>query len=130
MESDMDTLTRFQGCILGLAIGDALGKAGEFFSREQIIARYGGELREFTAPQNYMNDLRPEQFTDDTLMTLSHLERIRDKGGVDVADIATRFIAWYDGGDLRGIGNTVATAIQSLKAGASWQESGKRGEHA
>jgi ADP-ribosyl-[dinitrogen reductase] hydrolase len=126
----METLSRFQGCILGLAVGDALGKAGEFLALEQIIATYGGELREFTAPQNYMASLRPEQFTDDTLMAIVHAESIIAKGKVDPEDIARRFIAWYDGGDLRGIGITVGEAITRLKEGASWQESGKRGEHA
>ncbi len=126
----MDTLARFKGCFVGLAVGDALGKAGEFFSREQIITTYGGALREFTAPQNYMRGLRPEQFTDDTMMSIIHAESIIATGKVDADDIASRFIAWVDAGDTRGIGTTVGPAIQNLKRGVSWQNSGKDGEHA
>ncbi|BCI90963.1 hypothetical protein NIIDMKKI_61690 [Mycobacterium kansasii] len=32
---------RFRGCLLGGAVGDALGAPVEFHTREQILARFG-----------------------------------------------------------------------------------------
>ena len=41
MKSVLSLEDRFQGCFLGLAIGDALGYPTEFLSLPQIQQRYG-----------------------------------------------------------------------------------------
>jgi ADP-ribosylglycohydrolase len=58
--------SRFVGCLLGGAVGDALGAAIEFHSREQIQARYGlSGLTEFAKAYGRIGAI-----TDDTQMTL------------------------------------------------------------
>lgn len=62
----MDTQQRFLGCLLGGAVGDALGAPIEFLSREQILQRFGPEGVTCYAPA-YGGLGR---ITDDTQMTL------------------------------------------------------------
>lgn len=59
---------RFSGCLLGGAIGDALGYPVEFMSREAIEHKYGpGGVKDFTE-RRYFND--KALISDDTQMTL------------------------------------------------------------
>ena len=57
---------RVRGCLLGGALGDALGAAIEFDSLEEIRARYGPQGLERLAPAYG----RVGAITDDTQMTL------------------------------------------------------------
>lgn len=61
-----DVRSRVRGCMLGGAVGDALGAAVEFWSLEEIRERYGAAAgREMIAAYG-----RPGAITDDTQMTL------------------------------------------------------------
>jgi len=58
--------SRFRGCLLAGAVGDALGAAVEFMSRDAILARYGTEgIRELDPAYGRIGAI-----TDDTQMTL------------------------------------------------------------
>jgi len=116
---------RFAACLLGQAIGDALGMPFEGMSSGSISARYGQVVEFLPSPE-----LAAGQYTDDTKMMLCTAESIAKKGHVNPEDIAERFVAWFDTGDLRGIGNTCLESILNLKSGASWQDSGSRGKWA
>jgi len=109
------TQDKFAGCLLGLAIGDALGMPFEGMRGEVIRKRYG-EVTEFLPARG----LAAGQYTDDTL----------EKGHVDPEDVAQRFVGWFDAGDLRGIGRSCLEGILSVKRGISWRESGRRGKWA
>ncbi len=57
---------RVAGCLLGGAVGDALGAAVEFHSREEIVSAFGdGGIRDFAPAYG-----RRGAITDDTQMTL------------------------------------------------------------
>lgn len=57
---------RFLGCLLGGAVGDALGAPVEFMSREKIIRQFGpGGIRDFATAYGRLGAI-----TDDTQMTL------------------------------------------------------------
>lgn len=57
---------RFRGCLLGGAVGDALGAPVEFMTRAQILARYGEHgIQSFDAAYG-----RKGAITDDTQMTM------------------------------------------------------------
>jgi ADP-ribosyl-[dinitrogen reductase] hydrolase len=116
---------KFCGCLLGLAIGDALGMPFEGLAPQAISTRYG-QVTEFLPGY----DLAAGQYTDDTIMALCLAESILQKGCVAPEDIAQRFVAWFDSGDLRGIGNTCRESILNLKSGDSWRQSGIGGERA
>jgi ADP-ribosyl-[dinitrogen reductase] hydrolase len=116
---------RFAGCLVGLAIGDALGMPFEGMHSQAILAGRS-EVREFLPGFG----LAAGQYTDDTKMMLCLAESVVENGRVDPEDIAQRFVAWFDTGDLRGIGITCREAILNLKSRVGWGESGHRGEWA
>ncbi len=120
-------LEKFEGCLLGLAIGDALGMPVEGLSPDWIWKLYG-KVDDFLPSPDL--GLGPGQFTDDTQMMLIHAESIVEKGGVDPEDLAVKFIRWVKEGAPRGIGHTTLRAIKQLMSGASWRESGIEGEFA
>lgn len=115
----------FQGCMLGLAIGDCLGYPTEFIrTREDINVVTGGGVKDLPAPPIY---------TDDTQMTLCIAEALAETApkGDDVGpfmkSLSAKFIDWYDkqhGEYKRAPGNTCLGACERLKWGMSWEKSG------
>ena len=90
---------RVLGCMLGGAVGDALGYRVEFLSRAEIEARYGGEgIREPT-----LDEAGEANVSDDTQMTLftadGLLESIGRRGQLDTADLLSAVrdatLTWY-----------------------------------
>jgi ADP-ribosylglycohydrolase len=110
-------IERYRGCLLGLAIGDALGTTLEFKppgSFTPITDMIGG------GPFN----LAPGQWTDDTSMALCLAESLIECKGFDPKDQMERYIRWWKEGHLSStgacfdIGNTTRTALSAfLKTG-------------
>lgn len=119
-------IKKFQGCLLGLAIGDALGMPFEGWKISWIKKKVG-------KPKNFLppfdkKDLKAGQWTDDTKMALALANSIIDMGGKVVPeDIAKKYLKWFSTGDLRGIGGTTLEAILRLKEGINWEHSGREG---
>lgn len=67
---------------------------------------------------------QPGQYTDDGCMTIALSASLIEKQGFDPEHIAQSYLDWYNTGNTRGIGNTTATAMEHLKLGANYQESG------
>ena len=85
-----DVNDRFRGCLLGLAVGDALGTTVEFKPRgtfPPVTTMVGG------GPFG----LKPGQWTDDTSMALCLATSLIEKG-FDLADQIERYLAWYQTG--------------------------------
>lgn len=119
--------SRFSGCLLGLAVGDALGMPLEGMRASSIRKRVG-RVRDFMDAPWRM--LKAGQWTDDTKMMLCHARSILERRGVDTEDTARKFVAWFESGDWRGIGGSTYESIQRLRAGVHPEESGARGEMA
>lgn len=110
----MNMKARYQGALLGLAVGDALGTTlefkppGTFESITDIVG--GGPF-----------DLEPGQWTDDTSMALCLAESLIEKQGFDGRDQMERYVHWYRHGHLSSngicfdIGNTVAAALKKFE---------------
>jgi len=93
----MEIAQRFRGCLLGLAVGDALGTALEFKrpgSFSPITDMIGG------GPF----DLAPGQWTDDTSMALCLAESLLEKQGFDPVDQLERYVRWWQEGYLSSTG--------------------------
>ncbi|HAG12036.1 MAG TPA: ADP-ribosylglycohydrolase [Desulfotomaculum sp.] len=110
----MDTRERFRGCLLGLAVGDAVGTTVEFRPRgtfEPLRDMIGG------GPFN----LLPGQWTDDTSMALCLATSLIERNGFDARDQMERYCRWADQGYLSStgacfdIGNTVASALRRFR---------------
>ncbi|MFN3383648.1 MAG: ADP-ribosylglycohydrolase family protein [Archaeoglobaceae archaeon] len=112
-------LEKFEGCILGLAIGDALGMPVEGLSREKVKKIYG-EIRDFL-PSPY-GDLSAGEWTDDTEQTILLAESIIETTYFNPENFAEKLKNWFHLG--RRIGPTSRAAIVRLLRGFSWYESG------
>jgi ADP-ribosyl-[dinitrogen reductase] hydrolase len=110
----MEMLERYCGCLLGLAVGDAVGTAVEFMPRgtfEPLTDLLGG------GPF----DLQPGEWTDDTSIALCLATSLVEKSGFDARDQMERYWQWYKSGYLSStrhcfdIGTTVFQAIRRFK---------------
>lgn len=133
MSNNIPTLSSYRGCLLGLAIGDALGTSVEFMPRgsfEPVTDMRGGGF--FNLPVGY--------WTDDTSMALCLAESIIRTGKFDPVDQMNRYCDWYENGylsstgDCFDIGNATRLALERyLKNGnpysgsTGWETSGNGG---
>ena len=127
MKSPGKLRNKYIGCMLGAAIGDALGKQNEGLRRKDIlsiVADYGKTRAGCPGER-----LRPGQYTDDTEQMLVLARSIIECKGFDAEDFAKRIARW--GADALSdperknlIGPSSSIAIARLNAGAGWRESG------
>ncbi|TVX97890.1 ADP-ribosylglycohydrolase family protein [Paenibacillus cremeus] len=108
------TVDRFRGCLLGLAVGDALGTTLEFKtpgSFEPIQEMKGG------GPFG----LEPGQWTDDTSMALCLADSLLERRMFNPLDQMLRYVRWYregyrsSTGTCFDIGNTVVDALRRFE---------------
>ena len=110
----MDLIDRFRGCLLGLAVGDAVGTTVEFKPRGSFPLMTdmvgGGPF-----------DLEPGQWTDDTSMALCLATSLLECGEFNPTDQMDRYFQWYregylsSNGECFDIGNTVFLALADYK---------------
>jgi ADP-ribosyl-[dinitrogen reductase] hydrolase len=101
---------RALGCLLGLAVGDALFAPCEFMSPETIIGTYGAPLREMVGG-GWLN-VTPGQHTDDTDMALCLARSMASYGSYYPQGALNNYVAWYQGGPID-VGGTTAAALSS-----------------
>ena len=105
---------RYLGCLVGLAVGDALGAPIEFAppgSFQQLTGMTsGGPFK-----------LQTGQYTDDTTMALCIAESILEMGTFDPVDQLERFVRWHregyhsSNGICFDIGNTTRAALEDFE---------------
>jgi len=101
---------RYQGSLLGLAIGDAMGAPLEFSPPGTF-----SPVTEMTSGGPF--GLNPGEWTDDTSMALCLAESLINCRGFDPKDQLARYRDWYHNGHLSStgdcfdIGNTTRAAI-------------------
>jgi ADP-ribosyl-[dinitrogen reductase] hydrolase len=129
MKSHKTIKSKFIGCMLGVAIGDALGKQNEGLTRSDIlrcslITDYG------KAKAGCPGDkLEAGQYTDDTEQMLVLARSLIECRGFDPADFSKRLAKW--GKDAMSdpirksfVGPSSSVSISRLNSGMSWQDSG------
>lgn len=110
--------------LVGCAIGDALGNPFEMKPPiSPALVEWDGL---FKAGGTFWKG-EAGQYTDDTLMTIALSKSLLQCNGFDAEDVAKEYLAWYETGNTRGIGNTTAEACSRLLDGVAWQESGLTG---
>jgi ADP-ribosylglycohydrolase len=123
----MCNLSRYEGSLLGLAIGDALGMPTEFMSLAEIHGRFGPEgVTDFEAGR-----WPAGHFTDDTQMTIALADGILSAGrgaSVDaiMSEVTREFVAWNQSpvGGHRAPGGTCQRGCARLAASKPWREAG------
>lgn len=110
----METTDRFRGCLLGLAVGDAVGTTVEFKPRGSFPP-----VTDMLGQGPFQ--LQPGQWTDDTSMALCLAASLVETGRFDALDQMRRYCAWQDRGYLSStgacfdIGVTVRQALQRFR---------------
>jgi ADP-ribosyl-[dinitrogen reductase] hydrolase len=78
------------GCLVGLAVGDALGAPLEFLSRHQVRKSYPEGLGDMIDSRLW----KKGEHTDDTQMALLIAESLLQRKGFLASDLAQRFQSW------------------------------------
>lgn len=105
----MPTLEQYRGCLLGLALGDALGAPYEGGLIERLLWRAIGSTR--------VGQMR---WTDDTQMAIDLVESFLSEGTINPDDLAMRFARSYRWS--RGYGPGAARVLKRIARGIDWRE--------
>ncbi|HEY5950942.1 MAG TPA: ADP-ribosylglycohydrolase family protein, partial [Kofleriaceae bacterium] len=120
------------GPLLGMAVGDALGTTYEFERPDQ--ADYPtlatGPATDVVGGGPF--DLKAGQITDDTQMAVCLARSLTERRAIDMLDIATRYVGWYQ--HAFDVGNQTGAALRAIEQGTSvgsagrkvWHDSGRR----
>lgn len=106
-------LSRYEGAMIGVAVGDALGAPLEFMSAKDIKKKYG-IVREMLGGGWLRTE--PGEVTDDTQMTLAVAEGIVAQGDSAIAPllmVGCNFLQWYRTAP-KDIGNACRAAIAEM----------------
>jgi ADP-ribosylglycohydrolase len=115
---------RRAGALFGLAVGDALGTTYEFARIDQ--ASYPtlatGPATDVVGGGPFA--LPPGAITDDTQMAVCIARSLTEKPGkLDLADLATRYLAWFE--HAFDVGNQTASALGAIATGTPVHEAGR-----
>ena len=108
-----DILSRATGCLLGLAVGDALGAPLEFMTGHQIQIKHG-TVRDMIG--GGWLGLRPGETTEDTALMVRLARSLVEKGEFMREDVALRYAEWYRRGQKSPSG-VLRTALALLAEG-------------
>jgi ADP-ribosylglycohydrolase len=127
MEWKKTMLERYKGCLLGLAIGDALGAPVDFFTLDQIKEKYG---EKGIADYDYWDKYKPGSYTDETQLSLAtakgclnaHLNLMSKGESFSLKVIYKRYLEWLndlnDPFHVRNPGYTCMNVLQSGQQGS------------
>src|SRR5918998_2258603 len=127
MESPMishPTRKQFQGCLVGQALGDALGFVVEgqppTFCRRYVDERLGGERVVWPGRSPFLLG----QYSDDSQLARELLQSYAACGRFDPEDYARRIAAIFSENRIVGRGRATEEAAERLNRGVPWQEAG------
>ena len=112
----INLLDKFQGCLLGVAIGDSLGHPWEGKLRTHIYS-YFDDFESFVQ----QNKSIFRTYTDDTQLTLHLAEALIKGNGFKVDYIVREFINWLDDPPI-GPGYGCISSIRKLRYGVPWKQ--------
>jgi poly(ADP-ribose) glycohydrolase ARH3 len=116
--SDPMLKDRFAGCLLGLAIGDALGGKFEAQSADAIRARFSSVEQLIAYPQEEI------WYTDDTQMAIGVAETLVADGEVIEDHLCRAFVANYV--PSRGYGRGARAVLEAMEAGRDHRQVAER----
>jgi ADP-ribosylglycohydrolase len=121
MREDSGLQDLFRGCILGVAIGDALGMPAEGMRIDEIRRIYGSIEDFLPSP---LGDLKAGEWTDDTEQMVILAESIIDRTYFDPDDFASKLVSWAEEAFKIRTGPTTRQALRNLLRGIKWNEAG------
>jgi poly(ADP-ribose) glycohydrolase ARH3 len=107
--------SRFTGCLLGQAVGDALGAPYEGLSADNIYWGWG-------PPAELIRNSSGEDlfYTDDTQMMIGVAETLLEHGRIDEAGLCRAFVTNYH--PDRGYGQGARLVLEAMATDGPWQE--------
>jgi poly(ADP-ribose) glycohydrolase ARH3 len=105
---------RFRGCLLGLAVGDAVGAPFEGVPGDAIFHEFGPIDKVIAAIDDDVIT-----YTDDTQMAIGVAECLLAHASAEGNCLADRFLANYESG--RGYGRGVRMILDAMVAGENWK---------
>lgn len=105
---------RFRGCLLGLAVGDALGGKFEAQSADSIRARFPTTQALFDYPQEEI------WYTDDTQMAIGVAETLATHGQIIEERLCEAFVANYV--PSRGYGRGARAVLDAMAEGRNYRQ--------
>jgi len=104
---------RFEGCLLGLAIGDALGGRFEAQSASAICDRFPTVEHLIAYPTDELT------YTDDTQMAIGVAEALIDRGEIVEESLCRAFVANYV--PSRGYGRGARAVLDAMEVGQDYR---------
>jgi ADP-ribosyl-[dinitrogen reductase] hydrolase len=106
-----DLRERVVGCVLGLALGDALGAPFEFRRRDEIPDP-------LPAFERGWSGLPPGTWTDDTAMARNLWRSLAERRSLDTDDVVRRHLEWL-ATDPPDVGNLTRRVLSGIRDGVS-----------
>lgn len=125
---------RVEGALLGLLVGDALGVPYEFHSPIDIPVLSQIEYDPPVGFRRAHDTVQVGTWSDDGAQALCLLASLLKNDGLDVDDLANRFMNWYGVGYMAvdnyvfDIGITTQTAISNMNSGLSPIDAGEKSD--
>lgn len=116
--SNIKLQDRFEGCLLGLTIGDALGAKFEAQSPEAIANRFSSTEQLIAYPQEEI------WYTDDTQMAIGVAEALIEAGEIVEEVLCRAFVSNYI--PSRGYGRGARVILDAMEDGRDYQEIANR----
>jgi poly(ADP-ribose) glycohydrolase ARH3 len=115
IDSSLELRHRFHGCLLGQAVGDALGAPFEGLPADYVYWALGPVHELIQRPSS-----EPLRYTDDTQMLIGAAEALVSDGEIRQEHLLARFVANYE--PERGYGRGARRIIELAGAGGDWQD--------
>lgn len=110
-------IERARACLLGLALGDALGATTEFMTPVEIRMKF--KVHRKIRGGGWLG-LKPGQVTDDTEMSLALARALLERGDWNLQAVAEQFLAWMRARPVD-IGATVRRGINRYRRSGELQ---------
>lgn len=116
--SDSILKERFKGCLMGLAVGDALGGKFEAQSADSIRARFPSAEQLIAYPQEEI------WYTDDTQMAIGVCEALIERGEIVEEVLCRTFVANYL--PSRGYGRGTRAVLDAMEQGHDYRQAAEQ----
>ena len=96
-DKETDKRGMMLGCLVGQAVGDALGLGAEFLSKKMLKSYYPNGLYDYSqiVQDSYRSNWEIGEYTDDTDMAVCIMKSILECGQPDLKNIAFKFWEWF-----------------------------------
>jgi poly(ADP-ribose) glycohydrolase ARH3 len=112
--ADISVRDRFEGCLFGLAVGDALGGKFEAQSADSVRARFPSSDHLIAYPQEEI------WYTDDTQMAIGISEALIERGEIVEEVLCRAFVANYL--PSRGYGRGARAVLEAMEEGRNYRQ--------